>query len=139
MSVAAVRPAVDRYLAVLRRPAVAFALGASVVGRLHESMIAFGVILVVTAGGSYADAGWVLAAYGAGGIVAAPAAARLADRLGHRPVLAVTAVGHAVAVLALARGTVPCCRSRWSPACSPRRSRPPCARRCRGWWATSCA
>lgn len=105
MSVAAVRPAVDRYLAVLRRPAVALALGASVVGRLHESMIAFGVILVVTADGSYADAGWVLAAYGAGGIVAAPVSARLADRLGHRPVLAVTAVGHAVAVLALARGT----------------------------------
>lgn len=105
MSVAAVRPAVDRYRAVLRRPAVALALGASVVGRLHESMIAFGVILVVTGDGSYADAGWVLAAYGAGGIVAAPVSARLADRLGHRPVLAVTAVGHAVAVLALARGT----------------------------------
>jgi len=107
VSVAAVRPAVDRYLAVLRRPSVAFALGASVVGRLHESMIAFGVILVVTADGSYADAGWVLAAYGAGGIVAAPASARLADRLGHRPVLAVTAVGHAAAVLALARGVGP--------------------------------
>lgn len=104
---AAVRPAVDRYLAVLRRPAVALALGASVVGRLHESMIAFGVILVVTADGSYADAGWVLAAYGAGGMVAAPVSARLADRLGHRPVLAVTAVGHAVAVLALARGAGP--------------------------------
>ncbi len=96
--------AAERYLAVLRRPTVAPALAASVVGRLHESMIAFGVILVVTAQGSYADAGWVLAAYGAGGIVAAPLAARLADRLGHGPVLLATGVGHAFAVLALARG-----------------------------------
>lgn len=107
MSVASARPAVDRYLAVLRRPSVALALGASVVGRLHESMLAFGVILVVTTDGSYADAGWVLAAYGAGGIVAAPVAARVADRLGHRPVLAATAVAHAAAVLALALGSGP--------------------------------
>ena len=99
--------AAERYLAVLRRPSVAPALAASVVGRLHESMIAFGVILVVTAQGSYADAGWVLAAYGAGGIVAAPLAARLADRLGHGPVLLATGVGHALAVLALARGAGP--------------------------------
>ena len=99
--------AAERYLAVLRRPSVAPALAASVVGRLHESMIAFGVILVVTAQGSYADAGWVLAAYGAGGIVAAPLAARLADRLGHGPVLLATGVGHALAVLALARGVGP--------------------------------
>ena len=99
--------AADRYLVVLRRPSVASVLAASVVGRLHESMIAFGVILVVTAQGSYLDAGWVLAAYGAGGIVAAPMAARLADRLGHGPVLLATGAGHAFAVLALARGAGP--------------------------------
>ncbi|MCV2395995.1 MFS transporter [Actinotalea sp. M2MS4P-6] len=107
MRSADLRSAADRYLAVLRRPSLALALVASLVGRMHESMIAFGVILVVTTDGSYADAGWVLAAYGAGGIVAAPLAARLADRFGHSAVLSLTAAGHAGAVLALAGGVGP--------------------------------
>jgi len=85
------RAAAETYRAVLRGRFLAV-LAASVVGRLHESMVSFGVILLVTQSGSYARAGVVMAAYGAGGILAAPVAGRLVDRLGHLPVLLTTAV-----------------------------------------------
>ena len=91
-----------RYAAILRSPGFSAVLGASVVGRLHESMISFGVIMLVTPRGSYAEAGVVMAAYGAGGIVAGPVASRLADRHGHVRVLLVTAVAFAGAVLVMA-------------------------------------
>lgn len=85
------RTAGATYRAVLRGRFLGVLL-ASVVGRLHESMVSFGVILLVTEQDSYARAGVVLAAYGAAGIVASPAMGRLADRLGHIPVLTGTAV-----------------------------------------------
>jgi len=84
------RAAGATYRAVLRGRFLGV-LAASVVGRLHESMVSFGVILLVTHEGSYARAGVVLAAYGAAGIVAAPLAGRLADRVGHLPVLTTSA------------------------------------------------
>jgi MFS family permease len=91
-----------RYAAILRSPGFSAVLGTSVLGRLHESMISFGVIMLVTHQGSYAEAGVVMAAYGAGGIVAGPVASRLADRHGHVRVLLVTAVAFAGAVLVMA-------------------------------------
>lgn len=90
-----------RYSAILRRPGFAAVLGTSVVGRLHESMISFGVIMLVTHQGSYAQAGAVMAAYGAGGIVAGPVNSRLADRYGHVPVLLITAGAYAGTVVAM--------------------------------------
>jgi len=93
--------ALTRYSAILRRPGFAAVLGTSVVGRLHESMISFGVIMLVTHRGSYAQAGVVMAAYGVGGIVAGPVNSRLADRYGHVRVLLLTATAYAGAVLAM--------------------------------------
>ena len=91
-----------RYGTLLRRPAVAAALATSVLGRLHESMISFGVIMLVTLQGSYAQAGVVMAAFGAGGMVAGPVSSRLADRYGHARVLLLTASAYALAVLGMA-------------------------------------
>lgn len=85
------RAAGRRYRAVLQGRFLAV-LAASVVGRLHESMVSFGVILLVTQTDSYARAGVVMAAFGAGCIVAAPVTGRLVDRMGHAPVLLTTAV-----------------------------------------------
>jgi MFS family permease len=90
-----------RYSVILRRPGFVAVLGTSVVGRLHESMISFGVIMLVTNQGSYAQAGVVMAAYGVGGIVAGPVNSRLADRFGHVRVLLITAVAYAAAVLVM--------------------------------------
>lgn len=91
-----------RYRTLLRRPTVAAALATSVVGRLHESMISFGVIMLVTQAGNYAQAGVVMASFGAGGMVAGPVNSRLADRHGHSRVLLVCASSYAIAVLAMA-------------------------------------
>jgi len=96
------RSARTRYVTLLRRPVVAAALATSVVGRLHESMVSFGVILLVTQQDSYAEAGAVMAAFGAGGMVAGPVNSRLADRHGHARVLLVSAGAYAAAVLAMA-------------------------------------
>lgn len=103
------RGVVARYGKVLRQPAVGSAMAFSVVGRLHESMISFAVVLLVTERSTYAMAGLAMAAFGAGGIVAAPVNSRLAARFGHTPVLLVTAVAYAAAVagMATADGGVP--------------------------------
>ncbi len=90
-----------RYRAIVRRPGFVAVLGTSVVGRLHESMISFGVIMLVTHKGSYAQAGVVMAAYGVGGIVAGPVNSRLADRHGHVRVLLITAAAYAASVLVM--------------------------------------
>ena len=91
-----------RYGPILRAPAVSGALGFSIVGRLHESMISFGVIMLVTHRSTYAAAGVVMAAFGAGGLAAGPVNSRLAARHGHVPVLLVTAVLYATGVVAMA-------------------------------------
>lgn len=96
------RPGLHRYVAVLRQPAVASALAWSFVGRLHESVVAFGAILLVSGVHGYAGAGVVLAGYGLGGMVSGPVNARLAARLGHARVLLVTAAAFAAGLLTLA-------------------------------------
>lgn len=93
-----VRAALRRYRGLLRRPGVAGVLAFSVVGRLHESMIAFGLLLLVTQRSTYAAAGVALACFGVGGMVGGPVNATLAARFGHARVLLILAVAYAVGV-----------------------------------------
>ncbi|MCG2798914.1 MAG: MFS transporter [Cellulomonas sp.] len=91
------------YLELLRLPRVAAALTGSLVGRLHESMLSFAVILLISPVHGYAGSGAVLAAAGIGQSVGAPLWGRRADRSGHARVLLVTAAAQAVALLVLSR------------------------------------
>lgn len=93
-----VRAAVGRYRGLLRRPGVAGVLAFSVVGRLHESMIAFGLLLLVTQRSTYAAAGVALACFGVGGMVGGPVNATLAARFGHARVLLALAVAYAAGI-----------------------------------------
>ena len=86
-----VRSAVGRYRRLLRSPGLAAAIAFSLVGRLHESMVAFGLLLLVTERSTYAAAGVALASYGVGGMVGGPVGATLAARFGHARVLLVLA------------------------------------------------
>lgn len=98
---AATRPAagaVDRYRRLLRRPALAGVLAFSVVGRLHESMVAFGLVLLVTQESTYAAAGLALASFGLGAMVGGPLTAVLAARRGHVRVLAVLTPAYAAGI-----------------------------------------
>lgn len=97
------RRGLGRYAGVLRQRGVAAALAWSFLGRLHESVVAFGAILLVSGDHGYAGSGVVLAGYGLGGMVSGPVNARLAARLGHAPVLLVTAAGFGAGLLSLAR------------------------------------
>lgn len=97
-----VRAAVRRYCGLLRRPGLAGVLAFSVVGRLHESMIAFGLLLLVTQRSTYAAAGVALACFGVGGMVGGPVNATLAARFGHARVLLALAVAYAVGIAGMA-------------------------------------
>jgi MFS family permease len=96
------RRGLQRYAVVLRQRGVAAALAWSFLGRLHESVVAFGAILLVSGEHGYAGSGVVLACYGIGGMVSGPVNARLAARFGHAPVLLVTAAGFGSGLVALA-------------------------------------
>lgn len=89
------------YLAVWRLPRVGAAIGSSLVGRLHESMLSFAVILLVSPPHGYAASGAVLAAAGAGQTVGAPLWGRVVDRTRGTAVLLGTASAQAVALVAL--------------------------------------
>ncbi len=89
------------YLEVWRLPRVAPAVGASIVGRLHESMLSFAVILLVSPANGYASSGLVLAALGVGQTVGAPFWGRRADRSDQARVLVGTAAAQAAALVAL--------------------------------------
>lgn len=89
------------YLAVWRLPRVGAAIGSSLVGRLHESMLSFAVILLVSPPHGYAASGAVLAAAGVGQTVGAPLWGRLVDRTRGTAVLLGTASAQVVALVAL--------------------------------------
>jgi MFS family permease len=89
-------------LDVLRLPRVAAVIGSSLVGRLHESMLSFAAILLVSPVHGYSASGLVLAAAGAGQTVGAPFWGRHADRAHRTTVLVATASAQAAALVALA-------------------------------------
>lgn len=91
-----------RYREVLRTPSVGWLLSTSLVGRLPQGMIGLALLLLVTQHSSYAAAGAVSAAYLVATCLATPFVARLADRLGRRRVLTVTATGSAIGLSGLA-------------------------------------
>jgi MFS family permease len=87
-----------RYREVLSPPGAASALSASVLGRLALGMTGLAVLLLVRkATGSYADAGFVSAAYAVSFALAAPYRARAADRRGPTSVLRMTGLCQPVA------------------------------------------
>jgi MFS family permease len=93
------------YADLLNRPAVKWLLGSSLVARLPMSMTAIAVILAVTAaGGSYARAGGVMAAFVVAEGLAQPLMGRAADRLGRRFILRVLAIANAFAAVGFAIG-----------------------------------
>jgi len=92
-----------RYLTVFRAPGVAWLLTTSLVARLPVAMANLAIILRIAAGtGSYGRAGAVTGAYVVGTGITGPALGRIADRLGRRPVLLVTAVLNAAGLACLA-------------------------------------
>ena len=87
-----------RYGEVLAPPGAAPALIASVLGRLALGMTGLALLLLVRkATGSYADAGFVSAAYAVSFAVAAPYRARAADRRGPTSVLRLTGLSQPLA------------------------------------------
>ncbi len=90
------------YRDVVRLPRVGAAIGSSLVGRLHESMLSFAVILLVSPVHGYAASGAVLAAAGLGQTVGAPLWGRTVDRTRGGAVLIGTAVSQSAALVALA-------------------------------------
>ncbi|HWH13633.1 MAG TPA: MFS transporter [Miltoncostaeaceae bacterium] len=82
---------------------VGLLVAASLVARVADLTVALPVVLlVVDATGAYALAGLVAGALTLGAAVAAPLLGRLADRVGHRPVVGASAVLSALALAVLA-------------------------------------
>jgi MFS family permease len=100
-----------KYGEVLSPPGARHALLASVFGRLSLGMTGLALLLLVRAAtGSYADAGFVSAAYAVSFAIASPYRARTADRRGPSPVLRLTGVAHPLAfglLVLLARAGAP--------------------------------
>ena len=88
---------------MLSAPGARAALTASVLGRLALGMTGLAILLLVRrATGSYADAGFVSAAYAVSFALAAPWRARAADRRGPAPVLRSTGLAQPAALVLLA-------------------------------------
>jgi hypothetical protein len=127
-----------RYRRILSVPGALWFSGSALVARLPMAMVTIGIVLLVTgAGRSYGLAGVLSAVYLLAAAALAIPQARLVDRLGQAPVLAVAAVvfaaglttfvavirsggadGGAFVSVALAGGAFPqigaCVRARWS-------------------------
>jgi predicted MFS family arabinose efflux permease len=90
----------NTYLRVLRVPGGRSLLGLGSVARVGMGMAPLALILAtLDAGGGFSRAGLAVGAYGVAGAVAGPVVGRLVDQLGARPVLGVTAVVYAGAVV----------------------------------------
>jgi len=90
------------YRAVLATPGARFFVSAAFIGRLPLSMLGLGtIVLVQSRTGSYGLAGAVTATLALSLAVAAPAAGRLADRLGQAPVLVASLAVHLVGLAGL--------------------------------------
>jgi MFS family permease len=93
---------VRRYLEVWRLPGAPVLVVGGMVGRFPIAMVPLALLLLVAARtGSYASAGLATGAYTISTAVLAPVMGRLVDRLGPRPVLAVTGVAYPAALAGL--------------------------------------
>jgi predicted MFS family arabinose efflux permease len=91
------------YLAILRQPGAARFTAAAFVARLPISMVALGIVLMVSElRGSYALAGAVAAAYTISSAVLNPLGSRAVDRWGQLRVVRVLVTVHALSLLLLA-------------------------------------
>jgi MFS family permease len=99
------------YLEVWQLPGARVLLVVGIVARLGIGMAPLALLLLVQeATGRYAAAGLAGGAYALAGAALSPVAGRIADRVGSRPVLTVTAVVHPLALAGLllaSRGTAP--------------------------------
>jgi predicted MFS family arabinose efflux permease len=92
----------ERYARLFRVPGLRAALWSSVVGRLPMGIGGLAILLYLqSATGSFAAAGVVSALYVLGLAAIAPLVGRMIDRLGPRPVLALTAIGYPAALVLL--------------------------------------
>lgn len=95
------------YLEILRRPGAARFTAAAFIARIPISMVALGIVLMVSElRGSYALAGIVAAAYTISSALLSPLGSRAVDRWGQMRVVRVLVVVHAVSLLLLAWATV---------------------------------
>ncbi|MFF4339134.1 MFS transporter [Kitasatospora sp. NPDC001540] len=94
------------YLAVLRTPGAARLIPAALLGRLSYGTVPLSLLLATAdTTGSYARAGWLMAAFSAVSVLLFPFRAGLVDRYGPRRALSPMAVGYAAALLALTAAT----------------------------------
>ncbi|MEV6493260.1 MFS transporter, partial [Actinoplanes sp. NPDC051633] len=100
--------ALRQYLAVWQLPGAKVMLIVGIIARLGIGMTPLALLLLVEeATGRYAAAGLAGGVYAIAGAVLSPVAGRLADRVGSRPVLLITAIVHPLALaglLLIARG-----------------------------------
>ena len=89
------------YVGILRRPGAARFTAAAFIARLPLSMVALGIILLISAlRGSFAEAGLLTGAYALSAAAVNPIASRLVDRWGQWPVAGILAIVHALGLLA---------------------------------------
>ena len=95
------------YLEILRRPGAARFTSAAFVARLPISMVALGIVLMVSElRGSYALAGILAAAYTVSSALLSPLGSRAVDRWGQMRVVRILVTVHALSLLMLAWATV---------------------------------
>ncbi|OLT30803.1 MFS transporter [Actinomadura sp. CNU-125] len=90
------------YRELLRTPSVPWLITTSIVGRFNQGMTGLAVLMLTTEHQSYAVYSAVSAAGVLGGCISGPLLSRLADVHGHRRVLSLTAILHALAMGSLA-------------------------------------
>lgn len=95
------------YLEILRRPGAARFTAAAFIARIPISMVALGIVLMVSElRGSYALAGIVAAAYTISSALLNPMGSRAVDRWGQMRVVRILVAVHAISLLLLAWASV---------------------------------